>query len=101
MYNKMAGTELESDNINNMDRDDKDSVDLEAELNMGVIDHNQSQTPNQSFHTLSKGYDHTVGESTGIVNKDIQPHTMYSLYDSDILSITMIIQLDNKGLMWK
>jgi hypothetical protein len=26
---------------------------------------------------------------------------MYSLYDSDILSITMIIQLDNKGLMWK
>ena len=48
----------------------------------------QRQTSHQSFHTLSKGYDHTVGESTDVVNKGIEPHTMYSLYDSDTGSIT-------------
>ena len=48
----------------------------------------QRQKPNQSFHILSKGCDHVGGESTDIVNKAIQSRTMYSLYDSDIWTIT-------------
>ena len=40
-----------------------------------------------TFYTLSKGYTHIVGENTDIVNKGIQPHTTYSLYDSDTWSI--------------
>jgi len=58
----------------------------------------QRQTPNQSFHTLSKGHDHTAGESTDIVNKGIQSCTTYSLYDSDTWSITNDLTIGQSGL---
>ena len=48
----------------------------------------QRQTPNPSFHTLSKGYYDTVGERMDRVNTGIQPRTTYSVYDSDTWSIT-------------
>ena len=57
----------------------------------------QRQTPKQSFHTLSKGYVHTVGESPDIVNKGIQPHTANSLYDSDTWSITNDHTIEQSG----
>jgi hypothetical protein len=38
--------------------------------------------------TLSKSYDHMVGESTDTVNKGKESLTTYSLYDSDTWIIT-------------